>query len=74
EIKLSIKNGVLSLRGNKQIKKGMTTESMEIERSIAVPSEVCTDKIEARYEDGILEVTLPKREDVKPKEITIQVK
>jgi HSP20 family protein len=32
------------------------------------------DKIAARYEDGVLTITLPKAEEVKPKKIAVQVK
>jgi HSP20 family protein len=32
------------------------------------------DKIQAAYENGVLTITLPKREEVKPKQIAIEVK
>lgn len=40
-------------------------------RAIGLPAGVDAKKIEASYEDGILEVTLPKTAEVKPKKITI---
>ena len=40
-------------------------------RSITVPSTVDTGKIEASYEKGILEITLPKAPEVKPKKIKV---
>ena len=43
-------------------------------RSIALPSNVDAKKIEASYEDGVLEVTLPKAPEVKPKKVPIAVK
>jgi HSP20 family protein len=74
EIKLSFENGLLILKGNKRVRQEGIDKSVAIERKVAVPEGVQADGISARYEDGILDVTLPKREEVKPKEITIQVK
>jgi HSP20 family protein len=42
-------------------------------RSIALPNTVDVQRAEAKYEQGVLTVTLPKREDVKPKTIEIKV-
>ncbi len=43
-------------------------------RSILLPASVDTDKAEAEFENGILTLTLPKVEVVKPKTITIKAK
>ena len=37
-------------------------------RSFRLPNTVDSDKIEATYEDGVLQVTIPKKEEAKPKE------
>ncbi len=47
---------------------------MDFSRSVSVPARVQDDKILAKFEDGILTVTLPKAEEVKPKRVAIQVK
>ena len=44
------------------------------QRSIQLPSEVESDKIAASYKDGVLEVTIPKSEKAKPKQIKVDVK
>ena len=44
------------------------------ERSLRLPTEVKTDKASAEFENGILTVTLPIAEEVKPKAITIKAK
>jgi len=44
------------------------------ERSIPLPTEVDADKAKADFENGVLTVTLPKAEKVKPKSITIKAK
>lgn len=43
-------------------------------RSIALPPNVDTKKIEASFEDGVLEVSLPKAPEVKPKKIAVSAK
>ena len=40
-------------------------------RSIALPTRVDANKVSATYRDGILTVTLPKAEEVKPKQIQV---
>ncbi|MCJ7577334.1 MAG: Hsp20/alpha crystallin family protein, partial [candidate division Zixibacteria bacterium] len=42
-------------------------------RSFTLPTPVQPDKVKATYKDGILRITLPKTEEVKPKEIPISV-
>ncbi|MEI9998216.1 MAG: Hsp20 family protein [Verrucomicrobiota bacterium] len=41
---------------------------------MALPENVDVEKIQAAYENGVLTVTLPKREEAKPRPITIDVK
>jgi len=43
-------------------------------RSVAIPLPVVADKAEAQFEDGILTLTLPKAEELKPKAIKIKAK
>jgi HSP20 family protein len=40
------------------------------ERCFTLPDEVSKDKIEARYEDGVLKIVLPKKEEAKKMEIS----
>ena len=42
-------------------------------RSFQLPSEVDTDKVEAKFKDGILEVRIPKTEEAKSKEKKVKV-
>jgi len=44
------------------------------ERSIALPTEVKADKANADFENGILTITLPKAEEVKPRTISVKAK
>jgi HSP20 family protein len=43
-------------------------------RSIPLPSTVDADKIEADFEDGVLEVSLPKSPEVKPKKVAVSAR
>jgi HSP20 family protein len=42
-------------------------------RSISVPKDIDSEKISASFKNGVLEITLPKTNEVKPKEIEIRV-
>lgn len=43
-------------------------------RTLTIPTLVQADKISAAYENGVLTVTLPKREEVKPRKVSIEVR
>ena len=43
----------------------------EFSRTVTLPGEVATDKVEARYADGVLTLTLPKAEAAKPRQIAV---
>ncbi len=45
----------------------------KFERVIQLPMAVQADRVKATYRDGVLEITLPKAEELKPKEIKIDV-
>lgn len=76
DISIEVVNGYLSINGTRKVTDddGKVTESFSLNRSIAMPETVQTDKVSAAYENGVLTVTLPKREEVKPKKITIEIK
>jgi len=48
-------------------------ESFSCSRSLSVPEQVQADKVSASYENGVLTVTLPKREEAKPKKISVAI-
>jgi HSP20 family protein len=45
----------------------------QFERLIQLPMAVQADKVRAAYRDGVLEITLPKAEELKPREIKIDI-
>jgi HSP20 family protein len=82
EIEVSIENDQLVIKGEKkkdnQVKEDdyVKTERFygSFYRTIQLPSSVHTDKVNAAYKDGVLSLTLPKKEEAKPKQIKIDVK
>jgi HSP20 family protein len=82
DFELSVEDSVLTLRGEKRnestSEKGGWTRSErsygKFERRIALPAEIEADKASATFKNGVLEVTLPKRPEAKPKAHTITVK
>lgn len=71
DIELELENAVLSVRA-KRHEKGETGEStINLSRSLTVGDDVDADKVKASLENGMLTITLPKKEQAKPKQITI---
>lgn len=82
ELDVSIASNVLTIKGNKN-KEGKgddpryytrETWSGQFQRTISLPKDVDSEKIEAELRNGILMVTLPKREEAKQKRIAVKVK
>lgn len=82
EIEVSIQDNSLILTGEKkkdaEIKeeKYFKTERFygSFFRTIPLPATIDTEKVDAKYQDGVLTLTLPKKEEAKPKQINIDVK
>lgn len=70
EVKLELENAVLTLTGERQAE-GNQGESFRFSRSVSVPDGIQVDQIKARFEDGLLTVTLPKAEARKPRLVNI---
>lgn len=81
DLKVSVEDGVLTLKGEKKHEKELKDANCHrierrygtFQRSFAFPAGVEPDKVRAKYEDGVLRVTLPKAEEVEPKEIEVKV-
>lgn len=82
EIDISLTDDLLTIKGEKKQEKEEKDENYHrversygaFTRSLRLPQEVRSEKIEANYKDGILKITLPKSEEAKRKEIKIKVK
>jgi len=79
-VQISVTGDVLTLRGEVKQEDEKKEKAWHIreqrwgsfERSVALPTQVVADKAKAEFENGILIVTLPKAEEVKPKTITVK--
>jgi len=75
DFKINFKNNVITISSEKEDQREEKKENytrrefsyQSFQRSFTVPENaIVSDKIEASYNNGILEVKLPKREEVKP--------
>jgi HSP20 family protein len=78
DIEISLHDGTLTISGERkrESNNGNKAERTEryigiFRRSIALPTRVDASRVSATYRDGILTVTLPKAEEVKPKQIQV---
>jgi HSP20 family protein len=53
---------------------GKGEEAFSFSRSIRIGEDVQADQVSATFENGVLTVSLPKREEAKPKKISVTVK
>jgi HSP20 family protein len=82
EINLSVTGDVLTLRGESTGGSEVDQATYHLRerrngafsRNLRLPSAVVADKAKAEFENGVLTLTLPKAEEVKPKTITLKAK
>jgi len=82
DVQISVTGDVFTLRGEIKQEEERKDAKYHIresrygsfERSLRLPVGVQTDKAKAEFENGVLQVTLPKAEAVKPRTITIKPK
>ena len=81
DVHVSITGDVLTVRGERKWDKELKEESYhrlervygKFERAIPLPIPVQADKVKATYREGVLEIKLPKAEEIKPKEIKVDI-
>ena len=79
EIDVQLEGGVLTLRGERkfeQEKDGRNYHRVErsygqFVRSFTLPNNVDRDSVKATFSNGLLELSLPKREEAKPRQIPV---
>ena len=82
DVQISITGDMLTLKGEFKQKEDVKEKAYHLreqrygafERTFALPTDVVADKAKAEFENGILTITLPKAEEVKPKMITVKAK
>ncbi len=81
DVDVHVENNVLTLRGERKLDTEVKRESYHrversygaFSRSFNLPNAVDTEKIKAEFKDGVLRLLLPKKEEAKPKQISISV-
>jgi len=83
EVSVSITGDLLSIKGERRWEQDANDKDNTVlhvervygqfERMIQLPFAVQGDKVKATYRDGVLEVRLPKAEEVKPRTIKVDV-
>jgi HSP20 family protein len=77
DLQVNVADDVLTIAGHvtqaDEKAEGAKSET-SIERRIALPENLNYGKVAAAYEHGVLTVTLPKREEVQPTKVAIEVK
>ena len=81
DIGVTVENNVLTLTGERKQEESVKREQFQrverrfgsFSRSFSLPATVNASQIAASYKDGVLTVRLPRREEAKPKHITVNV-
>jgi HSP20 family protein len=81
DLDIRVENNTLTLRGERKRDAEVKQESYHrversygaFSRSFSLPTTVNTEKVQATFADGVLTITLPIREEAKPRQIQVQV-
>jgi HSP20 family protein len=81
EVEIRVEDSTLYLKGERKFEKEVKEESLHrversygtFMRSFSLPSTIDSEKVKAEYDNGILTLTMPKREEAKPRTIKINV-
>lgn len=79
DIEVRLENNMLSIRGERKFEKKVSEENyLRVERAygtfsrtFSLPSTVNAEQVNAAYRNGVLTITLPKREESKPRQIKV---
>lgn len=82
DLDVRVDNGVLTLKGERKLEREDKKDNYHrieryhgsFARSFVLPDYADTDKVEATYRNGVLEVFIPKRPEKKPKQVKVDVK
>jgi HSP20 family protein len=82
KVDVSVENDVLTVQGKSEKKSEVEEKNYyrkEIHqggfyRSISLPAHVVGDKAKASYDEGVLKISIPKKEEVKGKKVKVEVK
>ena len=81
DVDVSIEDNLLVIRGEKKVESAGDEDQSHrtecvygcFERSFSLPKQVDTNKVKASFDKGVLTLDIPKAEEVKPKQIQVQI-
>ncbi len=81
DVEVRVEDNTLYLKGERKFEKEVKEENYHrveraygtFARTFSLPNSIDSEKVAANYKDGVLTLTLPKREEAKPKTIKINV-
>lgn len=81
DIDVRVEKNMLTIRGERKFEKSVNDDNyLRVERaygsfsrSFSLPNTVNTEAVQAEYRNGVLTVTMPKREESKPKQVKVNV-
>ena len=78
DISITFENNMLTIEGERKLSNSESDKFHRVERgygafrrSFTVPSSIDGSRVDASYRDGVLTVTLPRREETKPRQIQV---
>jgi HSP20 family protein len=82
DVQINVTGEVLTIKGEVKEKEEVNEKAYHLreqrwgmfERTLPLPTDVIADKAKAEFENGILTITLPKAEEVRPRTISIKTK
>jgi HSP20 family protein len=81
DVEIRVEDNTLYLKGERKFEKDVKEQNYHrVERSygtftrtFTLPNSIDSEKVNASYKDGVLTLTMPKKEEAKPKTIKINV-
>ncbi len=80
DLDISVSDGILTIKGEKKQEREEKEENYHLmerrygtfSRTVRLPAEIDVEKVDATYNQGILKIVLPKKEEAKPKQIEVK--
>lgn len=72
EITVELEKDRLVLKGSRKVNGDDEKSEVSFHRSVTLPDSVESDNVKANYENGVLTVTIPKAEALKPRQIEVK--
>lgn len=72
-ISIDLVENSLTIKATRKQGHGENAETVTFNRAITVPENIKGESVSAAYENGVLTVTLPKKEEAKPRKVSVQV-